>query len=503
MPTFRGRVALALLLMAVCRDARGGGAPYNANVECGGTGLAFVARPLAWQTAWIRGAVAVLLVAGGAGGVAWMVRARHRRLERAARELRESEARFRLVVETAPSGMVMVDAGGRIAMVNAMVEKTFGYPRHELVGRSIEMIFPDRAHDGIAVRPGRRPATDGDGNGNRDGNGDGRGHGGGMAHRGDEIRGRRADGRGVPVEIQSNPIDTPEGRFTLLCVTDVSERERAELQAAQLRNELAHLSRVTMLGELSGSLAHELNQPLTSILSNAQAAEHFLAIDRPDLRELREILKDIVSEDKRAGEVIRRLRALFKKGDVQRQPLDLNELLQDVLKLARSDLIDRGVSVNVRLSPGLPPVIGDRVQLQQVLLNVVKNGCDAMEGAARAERRLDVSSAEAPDGTGVRVSMRDFGCGVAPGEVERVFEPFFTTKSSGMGLGLAVCRTIVQTHGGRLWIENCADRGATVHLVMPAARDGSGAKGRDETKGARGAGGALDQSPIVAGRGEE
>jgi C4-dicarboxylate-specific signal transduction histidine kinase len=304
----------------------------------------------------------------------------------------------------------------------------------------------------------------------------------------------------VPVEIGWNPIETSEGTFELLSVTDVSERQRAEAQAAQLRSELAHLSRVTMLGELSGSLAHELNQPLTSILSNAQAAEHFLASDHPDLRELREILKDIVAEDKRAGEVIRRLRALFKKGDVQRQRLDLNELLQDVLKLARSDLIDRGVAVDVRLAPGLPPVTADRVQVQQVLLNLVKNGCDAMDGAKRGERGLDVSSAQTPDGTGVWVTVRDRGCGVAPGDVERIFEPFFTTKSSGMGVGLAVCRTIVQSHGGRLWIENNADRGATVHLVLPVARDERAGQPRDLAGPALGTAGALDQSPIVPDR---
>jgi C4-dicarboxylate-specific signal transduction histidine kinase len=285
----------------------------------------------------------------------------------------------------------------------------------------------------------------------------------------------------VPVEIGFNPMDTPEGRFELLSVTDVSERERAESQATQLRSELAHLSRVTMLGELSGSLAHELNQPLTSILSNAQAAEHFLASDRPDFEELREILKDIVAEDKRAGEVIQRLRALFKKGELQRQRIEMNELLQDVLKLARSDLIDRGVSVTVRLSPGLPSVTADRVQVQQVLLNLVKNGCDAMEGVRRAERGLEVLSAETPDGAGVQVSIRDRGCGVPSGDVERIFEPFFTTKSSGMGLGLAVCRTIVQGHDGRLWIENNADRGATVHLVMPVARDAATGSAHDAT----------------------
>jgi two-component system, LuxR family, sensor kinase FixL len=304
----------------------------------------------------------------------------------------------------------------------------------------------------------------------------------------------------VPLEVGVSPMATGRGRFVLLSITDVSERTRAEAQAAELRNELAHLSRVTMLGELSGSLAHELNQPLTSILSNAQAAQRFLSRAEPDVGEVGEILRDIVAEDKRAGEVIRRLRALFKKGDVQRQVLDVNEVLQDVLKLARSDLINQGVGVDMRLAAVLAPVRGDRVQLQQVLLNLILNGCDAMANAVRADRRLDVCTAEAADGGGVRVSVGDRGCGVRPDDVERVFEPFYTTKAGGMGLGLAVCRTIVLGHGGRLWLENNRERGATAHLVLPVSRaESSGATPADGGS-AGGHADPLDQSLIVTGR---
>jgi two-component system sensor kinase FixL len=457
-------------------------APGGAWDEAGAS-LRFIVRPFVWQTTWFRAGLAVLLVAGGAGGIALGVRRRHRQLTEAARVLRESEERFRLVVEAAPNGMIMVDARGRIAMVNAEVERAFGYRREELVGRPLDVLLPDP----------RRGARRADGGGGEQP--PGAGNNGNDVRTGPELPGRRADGREIPVQIRVSPMNTTAGRFVLCSVTDLSERKRAESQAAQLRTELAHLSRVTMLGELSGSLAHELNQPLTSILSNAQAAQHFLARGDPDFDEVREILADIVAEDKRAGEVIRRLRALFKKGEVQRQELDVNEVLQDVLKLARSDLINHGVAVDVRPAPDLPPVVGDRVQFQQVLLNLIKNGCDAMEDVDAGERKLVIRSGLAPLGAAVDVSIRDRGFGVPPRDVERIFDPFVTTKSGGMGLGLAVCRTIVQGHGGRLWLENNADRGATVHLVLPVSvRQGVPV----EAGAARRPDGALDQSPIVA-----
>ncbi len=250
-------------------------------------------------------------------------------------------------------------------------------------------------------------------------------------------------------------------------------RELAELERTrQQQSELAHLSRVTMLGELSGSLAHELNQPLTAILSNAQAAQRFLAHDNADLDEVRDILKDIVDEDKRAGEVIRRLRLLLKKGEVQHQPLDLNEVVLEVLKLVRSDLVNQGVTAQTELAPGLPVLHGDRVQLQQVLLNLVINACDAMSGVATADRQFIVRTKPAY-GQGVEASVSDCGDGIPADKLEQVFEPFFTTKAHGMGLGLSVCRTIITAHGGKLWVTNNAARGATFHFTLPAEGEGS------------------------------
>ncbi|MFO1419793.1 MAG: ATP-binding protein [Candidatus Competibacteraceae bacterium] len=248
---------------------------------------------------------------------------------------------------------------------------------------------------------------------------------------------------------------------------DVTERKKAEVELTQQRNEFAHLARVMTLSELSGSLAHELNQPLAIILTNAQAAQRLLAQQPPDLAEVRDILADIVSEDERAGEVIRRLRALLKPGQTQRLPLSVNEIIEDVLRIARSDLIGRGVTVHTALAESAPQVLGDRIQLQQVLLNLILNGSDAMAGNPPAHRHLTLETVHR-DGW-VRISVSDTGCGL-PSEPERIFQPFYTTKKDGLGLGLPICRSIVSAHHGRLWAEpNVATRhGATFHVELPA-----------------------------------
>jgi PAS domain S-box-containing protein len=262
-----------------------------------------------------------------------------------------------------------------------------------------------------------------------------------------------ADANGTPIRMVGAAID-------------ITERRQSEAALLRQRSELAHLSRVAMLGELSGSMAHELNQPLTAILSNAQAAQRFLAADEADLGEVRDILADIVSEDKRAGEIIRRLRLLLKKGEVQRQELNINEVVQEVLKLVRSDLVNHDVTMATELAPGLPVVHGDRVQLQQVLLNLVMNGCEAMASSEKNVRQLTIRTDRSEDGS-VYVSVTDCGPGIIPERLEQVFESFYTTKPQGMGLGLTVCRTIITAHRGKLWANSKPGRGATVCFTLP------------------------------------
>jgi C4-dicarboxylate-specific signal transduction histidine kinase len=222
-----------------------------------------------------------------------------------------------------------------------------------------------------------------------------------------------------------------------------------------------------MLGELSGSLAHELSLPLTTILFNAQAAQRILANGDADLAEFREILSEIVSEDKRAGEVIRRLRLLLKKGEVHQHSLGINEVVHDVLTLMRSDLINQKVTVDCELARNLPTVTGDPIQLQQVLLNLVVNACDAMTDCSTPERRLLIRTGMENGSSAVIVSVTDRGGSIPEEKIEQIFEPFFTTKAKGMGLGLSVCRTIIAAHRGKLWATNNADRGATFHFSLP------------------------------------
>lgn len=244
---------------------------------------------------------------------------------------------------------------------------------------------------------------------------------------------------------------------------NVSERKQQELQMHQQRDQLLHLSRVAMLGELSGALAHELSQPMTAILANAQAAQRSLQGGGAGF-EVREIIEDIVAENKRAAEVIRRLRALFARGTSDAAPVDINECVRDVLSLSHSDLVARNVSAEVQLAGNLPSVWADRIQLQQVLLNLILNACDAMCDNNPGERYLRISTRLTEQGE-VGVEVCDRGSGI--GNIERIFEPFFTTKHHGLGLGLAICRTIVSAHRGRLWATNNPDRGATMHIVLP------------------------------------
>jgi len=257
-----------------------------------------------------------------------------------------------------------------------------------------------------------------------------------------------------------------DGRSTrLLGVSmDVTERKQAEKEAMEQRNELFHLSRVASLGQLSSSLAHELNQPLGIILSNAQAAQHMLAADNPDIPELQEILADIVGEDLRAGEVITRLRALLQRGETRLLPVALNGVIEDVLHLLRSDLVARGVTVRTTLAEGLPDVAGDKVQLQQVVLNIITNACDAMAENLQKDRILRISTNLQSDS--VRVSIEDQGRGAPGGDVSRIFQPFFTTKSHGLGIGLSICRSIIAAHQGRVWAESNGTRGTTLHLQL-------------------------------------
>ena len=204
------------------------------------------------------------------------------------------------------------------------------------------------------------------------------------------------------------------------------------------------------------ALAHEINQPLAAILANARAARRFLAHDPPNLAQVRESLDAIAHDDQRAADVIRRLHALLGKDQARWQPVSINSVVSDVVGIARGDVISRGISLVTELTEGLPPVTGDRSQLQQLLLNLVTNGCESMSSVAAGQRRLSVATGMDPVG-GVFVSVRDSGPGIPADRIDQIFEPFVTSKAGGLGLGLTICRSIVDAHGGRLWADNNAE----------------------------------------------
>jgi C4-dicarboxylate-specific signal transduction histidine kinase len=253
------------------------------------------------------------------------------------------------------------------------------------------------------------------------------------------------------------------------CIVDNTHRKRAEAESFNQQRQIAHLTRVAMLAELSGALAHELQQPLTAILCNAQAAQLLAAKADFNVDALREILGEIVLDDKHAGEIIRRLRSMLSRGELQVQRLKIIDILRSVLALCRGTLEERHVHVDLRIEAESPTVLGAGVELQQVLLNLILNASESMSGNGASDRRMEIALSHADERNMIRVSVVDCGKGIAEDHLERVFEPFFTTKTTGLGLGLAVSRTIIGAHKGRLWATNNRDRGAAFHFTLPMA----------------------------------
>jgi PAS domain S-box-containing protein len=265
----------------------------------------------------------------------------------------------------------------------------------------------------------------------------------------------------------------PNGQPVLMrgVVLDISARRSAEVERQQLRTQLAHASRVSMLGQLAAALAHELSQPLGAILRNTEAAEIFIEHDSPDLDELRAILADIRHDDQRATGVIERLRALLERRSFAPRVLAVSgEVLEPVIALAQFDAWARQVRLEIEAAPALPAVLGDPVQLQQVLLNLVLNAMDAVADRPADRRRVRVRARRHGE-RAVEVAVADSGSGIAPERLGRLFEPFFTTKPTGLGIGLSLSRTLIEAHGGRLWAENNAGEGATFRFTLPLAGD--------------------------------
>jgi PAS domain S-box-containing protein len=372
--------------------------------------------------------------------------------KRAEEALRASERQLRLIADSLPVLISYIDRRRRYRFNNLAYAKWFGISRDALTGAPVREVLGDTAYEAVRGYMDRALA-------------------------GEEVEFETElstrDGPGRYVQALYVPhVDERGGVLGFYAlVHDITEHRRVDLEIQRQRDELAHVSRVSTLGELTASLAHEIHQPLAAIMSNAQAALRFLAQDEPDFQEVRDILQDIVADDRRANEVIQRLRLLLRRARPELASLALNELIGDVLTLLKWEVFLRGITVEVELDADLPPVVGDRVQLQQVILNLVLNAADAMAEREPGYRGLIIRT-EREDEARVRVAVRDFGTGLDGQNLHRLFEPFYSTKPEGLGMGLAISRSIVEAHGGRLWAANNPDRGATFMFTIPISPRG-------------------------------
>ncbi|MFL6514455.1 MAG: PAS domain S-box protein [Chthoniobacterales bacterium] len=367
-------------------------------------------------------------------------------------ERRQAEELLGLATEASPSGILLVNAEDQIVLVNAHIEEAFGYEREELIGKPVGLLLPERfaarraAHSADFLSEERvRPMGPGS-----------------------ESFGRRKDGTEFPIEISLNPIRTRQGMLTLVAVTDISARKAAEEEARVRRDQIDLLTRVSLLGEMTASIAHELNQPLSAIVSNASAGMRFMDNRNADLSTIREILVDVAADGRRAYEVIRNVRNTVKKGGTIRQPISLNEVISNVAHMVQPDATAQSCVVRTSLADDLPAILGDPLQIQQVLINLIANAFDAMRETSAAHRHVDVVTKPNGDGT-VRVEVRDHGLGISEDSQTRLFEQFFTTKEDGLGMGLAIVRSIIEAHGGRIAAENNEPAGACFYFTLPAA----------------------------------
>jgi len=368
--------------------------------------------------------------------------------KRADETIKESEAQYRSLYESMMDGYVLVGMDGRIQKYNESYRQMTGYEPEELLRLTYPDITQERWHTAEQEIIERQVLV--------------RGYSEVY-----EKEYRKKDGTVFPIELRTFLLkdETGSNNGMWAIVRDITRRQLIESEARKLREDLAHVTRVSTLGELTSSLAHEINQPLAAILSNAQAAQRFLSQDQPDMKEVAEILGDIVRDDNRAAEVIRKIRSLLKKEEIQYELLSLNDVIEEILNVIRNDTALAAVSIEKEFDPSLPSVWGDRIQLQQVILNLVLNAAEAMKEAGTDVRSLNVRTSK-QDGCFAKVFIRDVGPGIDESTASRLFEPFYTTKNGGMGMGLAISKDIVKSHKGEIRVENNPDRGATFSFTV-------------------------------------
>jgi hypothetical protein len=368
--------------------------------------------------------------------------------KRAEETLRESETRFRTFVDHAGDALFVMDREGTIVDLNQAACEGLGYTRQELIGKTSVAFHLDS--EGVQMESVAERAAAGE-------------------TVVDAHYHRRKDGTVFPVEANTSSFWYGGRRFLLHVSRDITDRLRAEEERERLRQleaDLAHIDRVSILGELTASIAHEVNQPLSGIVSSGSACLRWLARDVPDLEEAREAARRIVRDGKRAGEIIARIRALTKKAAASREKLDLNETIREVLALVGDEAKGNAVVIRTRFGDDVFPVVGDQVQLQQVVLNLAMNAIEAMSSVGDRARELVITTGNI-DSDQVQVTVEDSGTGIAPQMIEKIFDSFYTTKPGGMGMGLSVSRSILQAHGGRLWATAKDGPGTSFHFTLP------------------------------------
>jgi two-component system sensor kinase FixL len=349
-------------------------------------------------------------------------------------DLESREAHLQSILATVPSAMIVIDEHGIMQSFSAAAVRLFGWKPEEAIGRNVSTLMPNPyrdAHDSYLqryLRTGERRII-----------GIGR-----------VVVGERRDGSTFPMELAVGEMQSGGRRFFTGFVQDVTERQTAERRLHNLQDELAHVSRLTALGEMASALAHELNQPLSATANYVKGCVRLLDRDQPDVPKLKAALEAAGEQTLRAGQIIRRLRSFVSKGDADHRIENLPQLLEEAGALAMVGAKERGVRLRFRFEAGLDQVLADKVPVQQVVLNLMRNAIDAMENSP--ERSLTVGTRSSDDGM-VEVFVADTGPGLAPEVADQLFRPFVTTKSTGMGVGLSISRTIVEAHGGRIWTE--------------------------------------------------
>jgi two-component system sensor kinase FixL len=363
-----------------------------------------------------------------------------------------SEAHLQSILDSVPDAMIVIDEAGRIISFSSTAERMFGFAEAELIGENVSTLMPspDRERHDMYLK--RYLVT-----GERRIIGIGR-----------VTTARRRDGTTFPIELSVGEAHIGSRRIYTGFIRDLTERQRTELRLHDLQDALTHVARVTAMGTLATSIAHELNQPLTAIANYVQTASEMLADPSPEnITLIRAALDECAAQSIRAGQIVRRLRDFVSRGETERQIVPLPRLVNEASALAFVGTGSRSVELEVRIDPSAELLLVDRIQIQQVLLNLIRNAVEAMEESPF--KRLELSSRRVQDGH-VQVTVADSGPGLAPQVAEQIFQPFMTTKAAGMGLGLSICRTIVEAHGGKIWAEPSALGGTEFHFTLPEAK---------------------------------